>query len=284
MNEIAADVEARGVGTPKSGPATNGPLSLVGKPGSGVINTPEMVARMTQAENDAFRPAKTVGERYQNIFQARSNLLADANGWRGATPPDENTRRSLMAAADNLGDHQRGLLKYTYGDKRGGQMADKIEGLRSDYAKLSNLSKEGDIVGAMSKMDADGAEARRAFKKYAGGDPLAQQMGQTLVRDRQLAGKGAGGKLAHYATVTALAAFFPAPVAVILAGEMPGLINGWAVRRAAGGPANLNIILRKRAQMIMQSQQKAANAGNEQRAAAAAGNAAVNLQQPQVAQ
>src|SRR5579859_7837365 len=225
--EIKQDVAATGVGTPKTVPLTNGPLSMVGKPASqgGIPKTYE--ARAQEAENNISAPAANWSEKYQQLFDERSRLLEEARAASSSAAPDPNKARALNAMADNVFDHQKAAMQYIFGNRAPAAIA-KLQDLHQRYATLMNATKGGDIVANMAKTDADGAAARAAFANYAKDDLGARQAADAVLASKAQLGKQSLTSRVGKYVIAGLAVKLGVPhfAAGLLASEGPALIDG----------------------------------------------------------
>src|SRR5580765_1142868 len=236
---IKSDVTAAGVGAPKASPAlTDGPMSTIRTPANPSGTVPERYAGVAQhAEIAVTAPAKSWGQKWEQLGQARSELLKGERDALASTATNKGEAAQAMRdMADSIRTQQEKLARHVMGPKADA-IIQRLEAADVRYARAMTASGDGDIVKAIAQGGQKGREAQAAFDALAANDPAAKRMVRSLVEMEKSLGKRlgvgaavlAGAATLHYIPVVGTAA--AATVSTVKAGQM---LRDYMAKRGAG--------------------------------------------------
>lgn len=234
-DQLRADVDKAGVGAPKPAPKLpDGPLAAVenGLVAKSASNT----RRAQEAEVLVTAPAKSWGEKWDQLVEARSKLLASERTALSSTSADKDLisgdRRKL---ADTVRAQQKKVADYVFGPGKGEAAIKRLEVLDARYARLQEATGGGDVLNVAKLSGQKGRDADKAFRAFAHDDPQAIAAWDHL---RRTAGTHSGEGWLHAAI------HLPFVGKAISAARMAVLLHRWNAVRAAGGNVKFRDLVR----------------------------------------
>ncbi len=222
-----------------------GPTSLVRDAQNPGGTVPAKYAK--DAEDAQLRvtaPAKTWDAKWNQLGEARSDLLKKERDALASTAGDKTERAEAMRAlADAVRVQQEKVALHVLGPQKGKAAIARLEAADVRYRNAMVASGDGDIVKAIAQGGAEGRKAQAAFDALAANDPTAQRMVRSLVEMSkskiERAGVAGATALSAYALlhIPVVGAAAATTVSVLKAQQM---LRDYMAKRGAGAPVKFN--------------------------------------------
>lgn len=228
-----AEVEAAGVGAPKPAPKLDdGPIALA----ASQKMAPAMRSAAERTEMAITAPAKSWGEKWEQLTKARSSLLElERDAASSTTAGRTQQAKDYRALADTVRAQQEKVAKYVFGEEGGKEFVKRLEVLDRRYAKLMDATNGGDMMAAAKFTGEKGREADKAFKAFAHDDPAAIATWNAL--------RSRGSDIEKDVKNLVAAEKIPVLGHVFSAVKLLGSLNEWRAARAAGKPVQFSSFL-----------------------------------------